>query len=345
MRIIRVLLVCSIALSAYAEDPRAFEVNLRAGESINGFPNWSERVVLEWMNRARVDPQKELAACGPACGDAACYKPIAPLVWSESLNRSARFHAAEMAKQGYFAHDSKCGLVANISALYPAGCDGSAPCACSGGALGCATGCTPWAVRVAMFGTGASGEIIAGTGDPNQAFYLWLFEGSSQSTCGASGSNLHRWLILASGGGVGAGVGSSAVVDFGGSTAPYKIPSAAHYPKQAATVTLWANWYDTAAPKSASAVVDGKCAAMSLQRGSAQNGAWSVNATGVGSGCHRYYFSFIDSTGAEVTYPATGSLGIGDASCEDWSSSRAVAKCSTTPIPPPPSKRRAVKRH
>jgi hypothetical protein len=80
---------------------------------------------------------------------------------------------------------------------------------------------------------------------------------------------------------------------------------------------------------------------MSLQRGTPQNGAWSVNANGVGSGCHRYYFSFIDATGAEVTYPATGSLGIGDGSCEDWNATRVTAKCSTTSAP---AKRRAVKR-
>ncbi|HEY3056435.1 MAG TPA: hypothetical protein VGK31_10955, partial [Thermoanaerobaculia bacterium] len=67
MRIVHILLVCTIALPAHAQDMESFAANLRAGESINGFPNWAERVLLEWMNRARVDPQKELAACGAAC--------------------------------------------------------------------------------------------------------------------------------------------------------------------------------------------------------------------------------------------------------------------------------------
>lgn len=335
MRIVPALLLCGIAIGAYAQDPQTFAANLRNGESINGFPNWSERVMLEWMNRARVDPQKELAACGAACGDAACYKATMPLVWSEPLNHAARFHADEMSKQHFFSHNSNCAIVTNINALYPAGCDGAASCACTSGDP------TAWTDRISLFGTGGTGEIIAGTDDPNRAFYLWLFEPSS-SSC-AFGANGHRYLILNSQGSAGVGASGNAVGDFSVGPAPFKIPSAAHYPKQAATVTLWANWYDAAAPKSANAVVDGKCTAMTLQRGTPQNGAWSADANGVGSGCHRYYFSFVDSTGAEVTYPATGSLGIGDSSCDDWNSTRLAGKCSTS-APPRASKRRAVKR-
>jgi hypothetical protein len=244
-----------------------------------------------------------------------------------------------MVKQGYFAHDSKCAIVSNIASLYPTACDASASCGCTSGPP------TTWDNRVALFGEGPSGEIIASTAEPNYAFYLWLYEPYSAATCGYGGGNGHRWLILNSVGGVGVGASGNAVGDFGGGIAqPYKIPSAAHYPKQAGTVTLWANWYDSAAPKSGSAVVDGKCTSMSLERGSAQNGAWSATASGVGSGCHRYYFSFIDSTGAEVTYPSTGSLGIGDDSCEDWDSSRLAAKCSTSTTTSAPARRRAVKR-
>lgn len=335
--LVRVLLVCSVAFSVQAQDVQTFAANLRAGESINGFPNWAERVMLEWMNRARVDPQKELAACGAACGEKSCYKPIAPLSWSGELNHSARFHADEMSKQGYMAHDSKCAIVSNIDALYPVACNGAASCACTSGTP------TPWNGRVALFGAGASGEIIASTADPNVAFYLWLYENSATLTCGFSLGNGHRYLILASLGAVGVGASGTAVGDFGGGVQGYKIPSAAHYPKQDTSVTMWANWYDTAAPKAANAVVDGKCTSMSLQRGTAQNGAWSAAAGNVGSGCHRYYFSFIDSTGAEVSYPVTGSLGIGGASCDDWNSSRMTAKCSTSAAPVA-AKRRSVKR-
>ena len=47
VRIVRLLFVCVIALSAYAQDPQTLATNLRIGESVNGFPNWSERVILE----------------------------------------------------------------------------------------------------------------------------------------------------------------------------------------------------------------------------------------------------------------------------------------------------------
>src|ERR1051326_6717510 len=82
------------------------------GEAINGFPNWNERVIHEWMNRARSDPQVEMQACGMnTCTEGACYSPIAPLVWDEKLNHAARYHSAEMVQQGYFAHDSACTVV------------------------------------------------------------------------------------------------------------------------------------------------------------------------------------------------------------------------------------------
>ena len=48
--------------------------------------------------------------------------------------------------------------------------------------------------------------------------------------------------------------------------------------------------------------------------------------TGVGSGCHRYYFSFRDAGGTTVTYPTTGSLAIGSGgACPDWDSARPAA--------------------
>lgn len=305
--------------------------DVRAGESIDGFPNWGERLILAWINRARVDPQMEMARCGAACGEGTCYQPVAPLSWSGPLNRAARFHADEMEKQRYFGHDSKCPIVSSIDALYPAGCDGSASCACVGGVPTCPGGdCTVWSQRIALFGAQPSGEVIALGADPNQSFYMWLFEPSSQNVCGPNGTNIHRWLLLGGTGGVGIGFNDenrAAVSDFGGAPPPYRIPSGTHYPRQAATVEMWANWYDSAAPRSASVVIDGRCVPMTLSRGSGMNGAWTASVAGVGDGCHRYYFSFIDSAGGQVTYPATGSLGIG---CEEWNPSRATATCSGT---------------
>lgn len=318
---------------------------LAVGEGKNGFPNWAERVIHEWMNRARVDPQVDMAKCGAACADKACYSAAPQLAWSEALNHSARFHSDEMAKQGYFAHDSACTLVSNIATLYPASCDGAATCACVGGTKACGGACTSWSARVQLFGTSPSGEIIAGGNDPDMAFYEWLFESYPNALTGSSchydqgpPTNGHRWNILKSTGTVGVGVGATAgdsVGDFGGGGAAAKIQSGSHYPRSGASVDVWVNFTDSAAPKQAVVNVDGTCTALTRARGTDTHGAWTAKVSGAGSGCHRYYFAFKDSTGADILYPTTGSLGIGPAaSCPDWDSSRPAAGANCTDLPP-----------
>jgi hypothetical protein len=292
------------------------------GEAINGFPNWGERVLHEWTNRARCDPAIEMLQCGSNCGEGACYTPNPPLAWSYNLNRSARFHCDEMIAQGYFTHDSNCALPANISALYPSSCNGASTCACSA-----PTPHTTWSQRISLFGVNPSAEVISGSSDPVQAFYLWLYEPFPSTVCAYTfgpPTNGHRWTLLNSTGSLGAGkVGARAVIDFTAtSPAPYKIASGTHYPRQAASVDVWANWYDSSGPLSARVCVDGTSYPLSLMRGTPQNGAWSTAISGVGNGCHRYYFVFQDSTGTIVEYPATGSLGIGPANCADWDTSR-----------------------
>jgi hypothetical protein len=307
------------------------------GESQNGFPNWAERVMVEWMNRARADPQAELAGCGAACGEAACYAPIAPLAYDSRLNRAARFHSDEMRLQGYFAHDSQCTLVQDIGTQYPGTCDGAVGCACEGGASGCLGTCSDFAARVSRFGGSPGGEVIAGDTDPDRAFHAWLYESYPGAQCqydGGNPTNGHRWNILMSTAGVGAGASGPAVADFslGAGAAPAQIPSGAHYPRQAASVDVWASWYDTGAPRSARVVVDGVCTPLMRARGSDANGAYTATLGGVASGCHRYYFAFTDAGGKPVTYPTTGSLGIGpERSCDDWNATRTAAGCDGAP--------------
>jgi MYXO-CTERM domain-containing protein len=297
------------------------------GEMKSGFPNWAERVLLEWTNRARVDPSIEMKACGTPCAEGACYAPKPPVYWSDGHGHAARFHSAEQIKQGYFGHDSKCQVTSTINSLYPATCDGSASCACSA-----ASPITTWSARVGLFGVSASGEIIASPSDPNSAFYLWLFENSTTTTCGFTLSNGHRYNILTAGPAVGYGVDGYSTGDFGGGGDVSKIPSGSHYPEGGASVDLWANWYDTAGPSLSQVNVGGTCQTMTLGRGTAQNGAYTYKATGL-SGCTRYYFTFKDSAGTQVTYPTTGSLGIGGGACASWDTTRpaAGAGCSCTP--------------
>ena len=330
----RQLLACVAVLVLVLVGGRAYA----NGEAVNGFPNWQERVMHEWTNRARCDPQVEMQACGAACGEGACYTPKAPIPMSDALNHSARFHSDEMAAQSYFAHDSICTLVSNINAIYPGSCTGAASCACVGGTASCNTTCTAWSSRVSLFGASPSGEIIASGSDPNGAFYQWLYESYGGTTCGyvqGPPTNGHRYNILMAGPAVGYGAGAGASVgDFGGSASAAKIVSGSHYPRSGATVDAWANWADAAGPHQALINVDGTCTAMTLGRGAVTTGAYHVQLTGTGSGCHRYFFLFHDSTDAIVTYPTTGSLGIGPAgTCADWDSTRPAtgAGCACTP--------------
>jgi len=298
------------------------------GEPVGGFPSWSERLLLELSNRSRSDPAADLAGCPSGnCADAGCYGPMPPLGIDLNLTRSARFHSDEMFRQGYFDHSSHCALPSNIASIYPTSCDGSAGCACTAGAW---TDVWP---RISLFGKKGTGEIIAvwGGADPLAVYYLWMYENAGSSSCSFSETNGHRWLILKQTSGVGYGNSDAWYTgDFGTGVVPGKIASGAHDPRSGPTVDFWANWYDTAGPKSATLVLDGGARALSLERGTQTNGTWHAQVGNLGTSCHRYYYSFTDSAGTAVTFPATGSYGIGPAaSCPDWSSSR------TTAVPPP----------
>jgi dockerin type I repeat protein len=313
----RLLALAALLVLVMLTAPKAHAV----GEPVNGFPNWQERLLLEWTNRARSDPQAELANCTTGnCLEKACYSQMPPLAQETNLSRSARFHSDEMFHQAYFDHPSKCTLPLNISSSYPGSCDGSASCACAGG-----TYTDPWA-RISMFGQSGLGEIIAAWYDgvdPLSIFYLWLYESTSTSTCGFNDLNGHRWLMLASNApSVGYGASHGYFTgDFGTGGTTSKIPSGAHTPQSGATIDFWANWFDTAAPKSATVNIDGTCTNLTLARGTPQNGAWHAQVGNLGTACHRYYFSFKDANGNTVTYPTTGSFGVGP-SCPDWTSTR-----------------------
>jgi len=114
-----------------------------------------------------------MEACGGNWGEKACYAPEAPLYYKQVLNRAARFHAAHQGRNGYFAHNSACTLVADAGARFPDTCNGDASCSCVGGAMACSGACTTWDARIQLFGSSGSGEIIASPSDPESAFHLW----------------------------------------------------------------------------------------------------------------------------------------------------------------------------
>lgn len=349
-----VVLVCSqmigilVAQELGPEKPmadpasQALQLEPAAAAPSAGFPNWEERVMHQWINRARVEPAEELEACGSNCSVAemlpTCYTPVPPLMPGHELSVAARFHADSMARQNFFAHNTPCTLRTDLAEVYPASCDGSAACSCSG------SGSTSPSGRLSRFGAYFSGEIIAaGYSDAVSAFYGWLHEPvSSSAPCAYSSysggdTNGHRWLILKANGSLGSGVvsggtwGKYYVTDFGGGGTHSRIPSGVHYPRQAPTVELWANWYDNTAPSQARVVVGSQSYPMLLERGSATNGAWATQVSGVGTGCHRYYFEFTASNGQLVRHPESGTFGIGPlATCAEWQDSANLAASTIT---------------
>jgi hypothetical protein len=311
------------------------------GEPSNGFPSWAERVIHLWINRGRSDPQTDMTAnCTVAnIADFSCYTRTTPLVGSYQLNRSARMHSAHQTACG-MTHDSRCTLVDTINTLYtPGTCDGSPSCACKSGACTCtAPGCTDTWTRIGMFGGSGSGECVASGGPsvPLTEYYMWICESYNRSACAYdtdpdAQTNGHRWLIFKnSGPAVGSGcAGNYCTLDFGGpAAASNKIIDGVHYPATG-TVALRAHWYDTAAPSQALVNIGGTCTAMSLERGIGANGTYLLANQAI-SGCTHYYFVFKDSGGNTVTYPETGSFGIGCSA--DWDSSRPAlgSGCSCT---------------
>ncbi len=326
--LLRAALLALLATMSAAQELQ--QVTASASAPVNGFPNWEERVLHQWINRARVEPAVDLEDCGANCSvaemAASCYTPVAPLMWDYELSVAARFHADSMVRQNFFAHFTPCALLPNLADLYPSTCDGSAACACSG------SGSTSPSARVALFGGSYSGEIIAaGYSDPASAFYGWLHEPvASTAPCayssyGSGNTNGHRWLILKSSGSLGSGYaaggawGKYYATDFGSGGAASAIPSGVHYPRQASTIEFWANWYDDEAPSDARVVVGAISHPMTLQRGTSTSGAWSAVVSGLGTGCHRYYFEFADSAGIPVRHPSNGTFGVGPPStCADW---------------------------
>jgi uncharacterized protein YkwD len=330
----RVLLVAvSMAWVACEAPVRVIEPTRHAelGEPGDGFPDWSERAVLVWTNRARCDPAADLLDC-TVCAEKACYGPVPPVAWNHNLGRAARFHSANLSLGGCaLQHPSPCTLLTTIGADYtPGPCSGAPACACAGGSAVCGSTGTAWSTRVGYFGTAASAENIArGYTDPVRTFYLWLWEPDANPACGWRIDNGHRANILGGSNLLGVGRYSSTYTqDFGRGTVPTGIVSGVHYPQTGSALAFRANWYATSGPVTAMVSVEGSCHPMTLERGSASNGTYLASVSGLPTTCQRYVFHFTDATG-DVFYPTTGSYGIGCSS--DWLDTRPAPCGPCTP--------------
>lgn len=322
------------AVFAEAQAPRP-STEIHYGEVSGGFPSWEERTLHQLMNRARVDPAAELAAC-VECSPAelsGCYGAMPPLTVSLNLNEAARFHSESMSKMNFFGPDTPCVLRADIAAVYPALCDASFACSCT------ANGTTSQADRLALFSATGSAESIAyGIATPFELFSAWLLEPAPAAPCASTAENEHRWSILKNPGpgtgngvfhgplqGCGADPCPIATQNFGAGPEPIanKMSSGSHWTpdgqRSGPVVEFWANWFDSLEPFFPEVIVDGAATFLSLARGTPQNGAYTITLDGLSEGCHRYYFSARSlPVGYLHTYPSNGSFGIGDESCPEW---------------------------
>lgn len=273
-----------------------------AGESVNGFPNWVERVLLERTNRARCDPQYEMARCPTNnCGEKASYSPTAPLVHNERLNRAPPLGRAVPAAllfarlavhdrlehrrdlPGYVRRRRDVRVRRRHEDLRPRVHDVRR-------------------TRVALRDL-ARRRDHRGRDEPRHGVLLVALRGLRRDAVPvrARASDERPPLAAAQGHGAGRFRSWSPPVRrrLLGRRHDPEDPVGRALPAAVGSVQVWASWYDAAgAPSEALVDVDGTGTPMTLQRGSATNGA-------------------------VVAYPSTGSLGIGPSgSCAGWDTSR-----------------------
>jgi hypothetical protein len=317
------LLLPLVSCTQDAPAPKISSRSFANGVPQNGFPSWTESVIYVLTNRARVDPATELAETCRSC-DSVSYAVARPLAYSVKGSRAARFHAASLLKAGSgLMHDSVCKIVSNIDEIYPDQCDGDPSCACEGGVANCTCSggkpyctcaggsCTSTWGRIGMFGYGGGGEnAAAGNSDPKRTFSQWINSSGHRNNLMKSS---HRSIGVGHYGGSGGCWRDFSVQVFGSGSLATKIPGGIHYPRSGSTstsFTFYANYYDSGnAPTLTTVNIGGQCSNLTLERGAADQGSYSVESK-LASGCQRYYFVFRDSAGKLQTYPETGSYGI-----------------------------------
>ena len=342
-------LLASLLLVAGCLEPGSEPVSERraaVGEPANGFPSALERLGLMAINRARSDPQK---VSGP---QSTSYPARPPVIWSATLNQSARFHSVSLETSDVtLMHTSPCTLNTNVATT---GCTGDPSCACASPVPSTCAACanasatntcgTDPFVRIGYFtsgsGVSATGEVAAaGYGDPITVVDGWMDE--------AAGSDGHRKILTDQGttaNTMGYGHASGAncwkTFDVGDSgnlknaTIP-KIPTAAVSPASGAagTFTFFSTWADPSlgAPASINVVVDGTCTALSRELGTDTLNATYKGTATLAAGCHNYYILAHDASGTAVTYPTTGAItvAVGSSTCSsDYLATAPSAACA-----------------
>lgn len=334
-------------IDAGSEAPLSQRSSAVGEPTSDGFPSPAERLGLMAINRARSDPQTVKGSMS------ASYPARPPVIYSDPLTHSARFHAVNLEMADVtLMHSSPCPLNTDVAT---SGCSGDPACACATPVPSMCASCaqvdaenscgTAPFTRIGYFtsGTGvsATGEVAAaGYSNPMTTVDGWMDEpassdghrkiltdqGTTANTMGyghASGKNCYSSFDVGDSGNL-----KNAVIP--------KLPTAAvsPYSGAAGTFTFYATWADPAmgAPASLNVVIDGACTAMARELGTdTLNATYKATAT-LAAGCHNYYIAATDGGGAAVAYPTTGALtvSVGSTACDsDYLAQAPASTCST----------------
>jgi hypothetical protein len=271
------------------------------GTPINGHPNWHERTLMVFTNLARMAPVAYRDSfmrdfVFPPDGILNDGFPAVPPLYSvHQLNRSARFHALDMALSCQnLQHDS---------------CDG-----------------TPWFERIRTFYPEAEyiGENVAYTSNvdtpaPWYIVSLFLCEPTGGVCAGDEepfsviGHRENIMSVVYSEIGCGYGQGADAywVQDFNGVELPPQPPVAAatHAMINAGNTTFFVNYYDAAGvpPQEIKVILEGDANSLNLGWGDAGAGTYQLTLPAA-DGCRAYYFHVTDADGHRYRYPGSGSF-------------------------------------
>lgn len=323
-----VILITGCVMEAGHGEPgvRGFEqAQKRLGEPVNGIPDYNERTAHHMTNRVRA---------GFDCGDPSLIcnnAPLRPLPWSYPLGEAARFHSNHMHDAECFQHQSCCNLVDNGGVIE---CDG-AGFTCPGGQCDYQPDCpgTSASQRVSMFGSGYSGENIAGGNATGESTICQWYNspGHHDNMCNSqhgavgighfAGPNCQSYVW-----------GHYWTQDFAWGTPPAGIASASHWGSGAST-TFGAAFYDpgaTAQPTQARVVIDGVCHTLTREYGDDVSSTYAAQVD-PGAGCSEYWFLFVGQGATRFAYPSTGSYLLGSGCTGDYTTNQAAANCEGQP--------------
>jgi len=308
-----VAVIVQVRDEAGAADVQAFELGgpqaqtqqMLTGAPAGGYPSLFERQVVVYTNAVRMAPQqyrdKYMAGFVPNPSlILRTYSSVEPLYYEPTLNRSARFHAEDMATNGCFQHDS---------------CDG-----------------TLWSDRIWSYypQARAIGENIATGYAGAKSFVEGLLCDATGGQCAQDKTSQagHRTNIMSTSfASLGTGCAPDAksagryywVQDFASNAPDSRPPLVAgcHDFGAAGKTSFLLNYRDTGnqPPASVQVVIDGIPYNMALDLGTPAAGTYRLD-TAKAASCRQYYFQAVTAAGESWRYPGPGVfLTSGEGSC------------------------------